>query len=249
MILRTVALARRMPTLKYSLAVLASAVPLFVIIALLSGFSATQIHQLPRSQTSVIGTKVSLLSLVDVDGRSVMLDLTSSNKPTVLYVFAKACRLCELNLTGIKQLARVRRSTYSFVGVSLQAFELKKYIASRKFPFVVYSSPSNPGAEALQLGNVPQTIVLSRTGEVIRNWNGTFEEEVKNQIEEYFDTKLPEIQSPKSVDNETGGAAGPISNERYCSFCVWDGTIYSSGAVVSSNPTRLRCKAPRWEPY
>jgi hypothetical protein len=44
---------------------------------------------------------------------------------------------------------------------------------------------------SLGLGSTPQTIVISPEGRVLKNWTGSYGEQVQAELEEYFQIRLP----------------------------------------------------------
>jgi hypothetical protein len=96
-------------------------------------------------------------------------------------------------------------------------------------------SPGN--ARQLGMGSVPQTIVISPGGKILKNWVGAYGENLKPEVEKYFNVRLPRAES-----------------RGRCTYCLHDvtaGYIYTQGAVIKSGDRRVRCKSDgQWSaPY
>ena len=44
---------------------------------------------------------------------------------------------------------------------------------------------------SLKIGGTPQTIVLSKNGEVLKSWRGAYMSTVKDDVENFFGIRLP----------------------------------------------------------
>jgi hypothetical protein len=126
-----------------------------------------------------------------LDGRTETLGYGAS-KPTVVYVFAPSCRFCGQNLGNIHRLAQARSADFRFVGVSLDDQDLPAYVKTHALGFPVYSATAAT-QKAYRLRSVPQTLVVSEAGKVLRSWMGAYTGEAEREIEEYFAVDLPGV--------------------------------------------------------
>jgi peroxiredoxin len=145
----------------------------------------------PGRSDLAIGVTVPPLTVKDLAKNDTVLDCTRAGKPTVLYVFTPACGWCRKNLPNIRALAASRGDRFAFVGVSLSDLGLRDYVEANKLAFEVYSSPARETIEAYRLGSTPQTIVVGSNGTVIRNWIGAYRGDVQEDVERFFNVKLP----------------------------------------------------------
>jgi hypothetical protein len=122
--------------------------------------------------------------------------------PTVLYIFSPTCGWCARNLSNIRALAAARSSSFRFIGLSLSGPKLKDYAANTRLGFPIFEIKSYAAIKGLPLGGTPQTLVVSPTGRVIKNWPGAFMGDQETQVEEYFGVKLPGLSTPLSVGKD-----------------------------------------------
>jgi hypothetical protein len=114
---------------------------------------------------------------------------------------------------------------------------LQEFIDANKPDFAIYMNISPENARQLRLGSVPQTIVISPGGRILKSWVGAYGENLKPEVEKYFNVRFP-----------GSGLQGK------CTYCLDDaiaGYIYSPGGVLKSGDRRKRCKSDgQWSaPY
>jgi hypothetical protein len=157
----------------------------------LNGFLAFQLHGFRKGvglgSAVPVGTEVGLLQVKDSGGQPARLDFNGSQ--TVLYVFSPACHWCDRNQKNVQALARDRRASYRFVGLSLQALLPGSKSADIGFP--VFTEPSKETTAQLKLGATPTTVVISKDGRVERVWVGAYEGAVGKEVAEFFKVQLP----------------------------------------------------------
>lgn len=181
-------------------------------------------------------TIIDSIKVRSLNDKEEVIKLRGQKKATVIYVFVPACPSSVRNFENIKRLATMRGKSYRFFGLSIHKADLQEFIDANKPDFPVYmNSPGN--ARQLGLGSVPQTIVISPEGGILKSWVGAYGENLKSEVEKYFNVRLTGSDSRGS-----------------CTYCLDDavaGYIYSPGAVIKSGDRRLRCKFDgRWStPY
>jgi len=161
---------------------------------------ARKVHSLARSQTPQlsgleVGAIVPPITAKRADGKIETIAYSSSDRPTVLYVFTPSCIWCERNLDNIKQLAKLKDEEYRFVGLSLSDRALSSYLATTGLALPTYTNLSKDAVEAYKLHGTPQTIVVSPQGRVIQNWMGAYIGDKKSQVESFFGVSLPGIRA------------------------------------------------------
>jgi peroxiredoxin len=137
------------------------------------------------------GASVPAIEAVGLNKEPITLEFNGGGVPSVLYVFSPKCQWCDLNLENVKALAKMTDGKYRFIGLSLLDDKLQEYIAQHKIEFPVYSGLSRETRVSYKLGSTPQTIVVSPDGQVLKNWSGAYSKEVAQQVEEFFNVRLP----------------------------------------------------------
>jgi hypothetical protein len=189
----------------------------------------------------VEGALVAPLTVKKLDGTEQAISFTSSDEPTVLYVFSRTCVWCARNVDTVRALAKATASTHRFIGLSLRDIDNAGLEAEeQKLGFSVWRGLSLDTIKALGLGSTPQTIVVSPQSRVVKNWVGFYGGDLHKDIEAYFG--VPLLQMPK-----TGQVDSPPDSPQSCTRCVLEGLFYSTGATVTTGDRRLRCGADgRW---
>lgn len=174
-----------------------------------------------------------------LDDKEVLVNYGSVKVPTVLYVFVPSCKWCDQNWNNIRSLAGSAGKTHRFLGLALSDYQLQDYVNNKKVNFPVYKQLSPETLDKLALGSVPQTIVVSPQGKILKNWTGAYTEATQREIEVFFGIKLSGINGTDS------------SEPQFCPYCIWDGRINSPGKVIKVNGRQIRCRQNgKWtEPY
>jgi peroxiredoxin len=77
------------------------------------------------------------------------------------------------------------------VALSLSSGRLQKFLERSRMPCPVYELPATE-ATMYNLGT-PTTILISRSGKILRIWRGAYIEGTRKAIESYFDIRLPSV--------------------------------------------------------
>jgi peroxiredoxin len=141
-----------------------------------------------------VGADVSPIEDKDINGNSVSISYSNINQPTILYIFTPKCIWCARNLKNVKALANETKGNYRFVGLSLSKNNLKEYVAANSIDFVIYTDIPSSVVAAYKLGGTPQTIVISPSGKVVKNWFGAYQESIASEVESYFKIRLPGLE-------------------------------------------------------
>jgi peroxiredoxin len=139
----------------------------------------------------VPGSTAPAFSAKESNDQKVFLNYADSDVPTVIYLFSPDCRWCDRNLNNIGVLADKAHSRFRFLGVSLTKKDLESYLAHSRIPFHVYHSPPDEVKVTYGLSSTPSTIVISPTGKILQYWRGAYSDDLKPEIEEFFQVKLP----------------------------------------------------------
>jgi peroxiredoxin len=137
------------------------------------------------------GTVVPPFSATDIDGHMHTITYSDVSTPTVLYVLTPTCSWCARNMDDFRALSSTASTEYRFIGLSLAEDGLAQYVAKYDLRVPIYSRLSQGTLKAYKLGSTPQTIVISPSGRVLRNWMGAYTGEQQSQIEQFFRLKLP----------------------------------------------------------
>ena len=128
-----------------------------------------------------------------LDGVETSIRFDSTPLPTVLYVFRPSCPWCRRNKDSINALARQTAGRYRILGISLSDEGLAKFAEEHHFQFPVYSDIPRSVVEAMKLGTTPETIVVSPSSSVLRDWAGAYTGAQKALAENFFSVRLPEL--------------------------------------------------------
>jgi len=139
-----------------------------------------------------VGSSVPPLELTTVSGEHARIEYNSAATPTLLYVFSPSCIWCRRNATAFKTLTSTMRSKLRVIGISLSQDGMAAFRTESGIDFPVYV-PSPKTSSAYNLGETPTTILVSRTGVVLRLWNGAYTGVAKSSVEDYFHLKLPAL--------------------------------------------------------
>jgi hypothetical protein len=134
------------------------------------------------------------IPLVDQDGKPAVLAFADDSRKSVLYVLSPLCGWCKKNEANIKALALDASSRFRFVGVSIEAKNLKEYVAEGHVPFPVYLVSSKDQIDKLHFDGTPQTVVVGVGGRVEKSWQGAYLTNNQQEVEKFFGVKLPGLQ-------------------------------------------------------
>jgi len=138
-----------------------------------------------------VGTNVPPIEGQSVDGASQTLNYADASVPTVLYVFTPQCGWCKKNIDNLRMLISNSGSSYRIVGVSLTRQDLKEYIEKEHLKLPVYTDISEPTKLAYRVGGTPETIVVSPQSKVLKVWLGVYQDEIRQEIDNYLNVHLP----------------------------------------------------------
>jgi hypothetical protein len=142
------------------------------------------------------GTMLPPLDVVASSGRRAELRYTPEDLPTILYFFSPTCGWCERNWNNIAALERLTRGRYRFVPLSTTA-DVQRIRTQHGITFEIYSGLSDASRRAHGFAGTPHTIVVSNTGRVLKAWAGAYNDQVRREIEAYFQVGLPGL-APRS---------------------------------------------------
>jgi hypothetical protein len=151
------------------------------------------VHVLRTERQLKIGELLPSFVAKDVNGSPGVIDYRSQDKPTVLYIFTPDCDACQRNLANIKALSNASREAYRFVGLSLTNDKLADYTRRHDFAFPVFTDLPFFTTTTYKLGGTPQTIIVSREGRVLKDWMGSYEGTLQQEVEAFFQVQLPGV--------------------------------------------------------
>jgi len=145
------------------------------------------------------GDKVPPIVARDPEGHTAVLDYSSTNLPTVLFVISPTCGWCTKNIMNMRALTERAGSRYRFVGLSVSSDKVADYVKENKLDFPVYTDLPFLPMKEYKLGGTPQTIVVSPKGDVMKVWSGAFADNLQKEVEAYFGVNLPGIMDPEKT--------------------------------------------------
>jgi peroxiredoxin len=138
-----------------------------------------------------VGAPFPDLDVRDSAGVVAKMKWSTSNKPTVLYVFTPSCHWCKQNLPNIRSLVDLKGAEYQFVGLSLSDEGLVNYVQKSGIAFPVFTAADQKALTKLGLNSTPQTIVVSPEGRVMNFWAGAYAGRTLKAVESAFGVELP----------------------------------------------------------
>jgi hypothetical protein len=99
---------------------------------------------------------------------------------------------------NIAALTKQSRGDFHFVGLSRASDDLKSFLSKDPPAFPVFVDRTGAAGAALGYLGTPQTVVLSKDGEVIHNWIGAYEGPKKASVESFFGVNLPGLLPEES---------------------------------------------------
>lgn len=204
---------------------------IILVIEIVSGQQAYLLAQNEKSQTKTSSSGVApAIKARTMDNKEILINYGLEKKQTILYVFSPSCSWCTRNWNSVNSLAKNINKNSRFLGLALNANNLQEHIKANQVGFPVYKDLSSEAISKLELGPAPQTIVISPTGKIIKNWVGGYSGDIQREVEAFFRIKLPGMNVQNSSDSQ------------FCAYCLWDGFLNSPGAVIKVNGKQIRCK-------
>lgn len=149
-------------------------------------------HAAQRRELKV-GDHVTALDGVLLDGRRRRLQLDDHGVDTILYIFDRTCRFCDMNIANMRALESQTRGRYRFFGVSLGDAGLDCYVSTNGLVFPIFRSVTDDVKAIFGLSATPETILISSTGVVTGVWKGAFTEAIQAAVEDRFGVHLPGV--------------------------------------------------------
>ncbi len=140
-----------------------------------------------------IGTHVSPISAHNLDDSPATVEYGPS-VPTVLYIFRPGCGWCQRNRNSFNELCSQVSGKYRVVALSLTRDEdLPRFVRENHMTIPVLADIQPMTVTEYRLGGTPTTIVVSTQGTVLKRWVGAYNEQLKREIEAYFQVHLPRL--------------------------------------------------------
>ncbi len=155
---------------------------------------------LHKESSLALGTHVSPISARHMDERPVTVEY-SPPVPTVLYVFRPGCGWCQRNRNSFNALCSQISGRYKVVALSLtRGDDLLRFVHENHMKVPVLAGLQPGTVTEYRLGGTPTTIVVSTQGVVLKRWAGAYNEDLRREIDSYFQVHLPPLldQAPKS---------------------------------------------------
>ena len=150
-------------------------------------------------------------------GQPVTVRLAEVERPSVLYVVRSGCGWCTRNAANFSSLSSQISNGYSVTVLAIdeEPDALKKYLKETYGGIdAIWDLPS---AMRKKFGGTPQTVVVSATGNVTKNWVGAYDGALLAEIEDYFSVTLPGLAPSKRAElmrDALDTQASPLSHKR-----------------------------------
>lgn len=138
-----------------------------------------------------IGSYVKAFSAKAMDENPTTINYSDMGVPTILYIFTPKCSWCLRNIQNIKATAQQTTGRFRLIGVSLSSENLKEYILQHDLTIPIFAEPSDETKTNYKLGGTPQTFIISPEGRVVKIWSGAYMGNLKSEIDNYLQVKLP----------------------------------------------------------
>jgi peroxiredoxin len=181
-----------------------------------------------------VGDHVPPLKLTGPSGDVQAVGFDQDSRPTVLYVFSKSCEWCNSNRNSIRELAKARDKQFRFVAVSRDDKAPVPITPDEDLGIATYVAPTDQTRHAFAMNAVPLTMVIGADGTVLKRWNGAYVGSLHNEIQEYFDTRIPQAAFPE------------IPQQAANTLCRDLKGIYGQGAVTEHSGRLERCVKGAW---
>lgn len=134
---------------------------LFIFVILLMGL---------QSQSGAQSSPVSDFSLPSLDGQTFALKDALGQKIIVLNFWAAWCTTCAEEMPLLLELKNkyADRSDVAFVGINVgdSSRAAQRFVDSYKYSYTILLDANKAVAKLYQVTGIPQTIVISKTGEI-----------------------------------------------------------------------------------
>jgi peroxiredoxin len=159
-----------------------------------------------RSTVLHPGSSVPSLSGTDIDGKNFTLDYGNDPRKVVILVFSPRCGFCTKNMPNWRAITQsLDRNSYRIVAVSIASEGVKDYVGQQKLTDVPIIAEVDPKSRVTYEMNVtPQTILIDSHGKVEKLWTGVLSPDERNEVEQIFSLKLPEIKLTKQLSDSAG---------------------------------------------
>jgi len=164
----------------------------------LNVYQGIRIRRTPVNQSEYIaaptldiGAYISDLNVRDINNNDITISFGVINEYTILFLFSPTCYWCNRNMANFKAIASSQQNSYNVIGISLTDNKLLDYIEHYNIDFPVYTNMLDNTRNMLMARRVPQTLVVSSDGQVVKLWLGAYRGETKRDVEKYFNVNLP----------------------------------------------------------
>ncbi|HEY0764782.1 MAG TPA: TlpA disulfide reductase family protein [Pyrinomonadaceae bacterium] len=174
-------------------------VAVFVIVGgvVFLAFAPRRVEQpKPQPQDKIAGIEglnegdvVKLPTLATVSGETVSLDQTKG-KTILCAFFSPSCAGCNKDIgfwRDLKEESSKREAAFYIIDVGSDTEALQKFISAYKLEALpVLHDPNHRIGPDLKINFVPTYVLFTKTGEVIRRWDGVRNRDGAGKVDEFF---------------------------------------------------------------
>jgi peroxiredoxin len=129
----------------------------------------------------------------DLNGRTEQIRYGAAKRGTLIYYFSPQCGWCKRNAANFRALAARLAPDYQVVSYTADLTGVQKYLEAAHHEAHVVTDDDADIRRTLKLTGTPETILVSPSGRVVKNWEGAYSGATQREIESYFGVRLPGI--------------------------------------------------------
>lgn len=141
------------------------------------------IEKLNANRKLTVGEVVSGIRVRDKNHTEVYLDISSDERPTIVYLNSVNCYWCVRNLPNLKLIAANANAKYRLIIINIESYDPEN-IFEEFAEHTLFYDPAIETRLELDLTATPATMLLSPKGELTKIWKGAYTTERAVEIGE-----------------------------------------------------------------
>jgi len=145
-----------------------------------------------------VGEKAPSLKLLDTEGMELTVDFAKAPVATVLYVMSPSCPWCARNRPNVVAAEAATRDRFRWIAITPTGDGVPELVAKQPPTFPLFVATEDTRSQ-YRLRTLPETIVIGKNGVVLQNWGGAYGDDISNEVERYFEIKLPGLLTEAAI--------------------------------------------------